>query len=230
MGYFAIELYTRFTNDWQKSYEIASSFLNQKGVKGYSYNGYYGMGELLSHITVRFNFEKDEEGKQNIERIISDLVEKNLVVAKGKWASFETTLSVIRGTECSTKCAFAFIEWMNKHDATKRNYLSNQNFRVNFTSRFIVILLQQLGFKAHFESYPMSEDDIRLIRDCAEYCANQVKEDFSEELDIVFMERVIHHFLNCIHVDSVREEPNIYGVIGHWEWLGNLLEGRKEES
>jgi len=65
MGYFQIPLYTRYVQDWQKSHEIARSFLNQNDMIGFSYNGYIGMGEPLSHITVRFNFKDDEEGKQN---------------------------------------------------------------------------------------------------------------------------------------------------------------------
>lgn len=230
MGYFQIYLYTRFVQDWQKSYEIAGSFLNRKGVKGYSYNGYIGMGEPLSHITVRFNFENDKVGKQNMEKVIDNLLEKRLIVAKSEWSPFQTTQSVARATEVSSKCAFAFIEWMNMHDTTLQNYLSNPNYRFNFVSRFVVILLQQLGFESHFESYPVSEEVVELIRNCAEYCANQIREDFGEELDIVFMERVIHHFLNCIHVDSAREEPAIYGTIRHWEWLGDLLEKRKRMS
>jgi len=230
MGYFQIYLYTQFVHDWQKSYEIVRSFLNQQGIRGFSYNGYIGMGEPLSHITIRFNFENDKVGKQNIESVIDSLLEKRLIVGKSQWSPFQTTKSVARATEVSTKCAFAFIEWMNKHETTLKNYLANPNYRFGFMSRFVVILLQQLGFKAHFESYPISESVVELIRNCAEYCANQIREDFSLELDIVFMERVIHHFLNCIHIDSAREEPSIYSTIGHWEWLGNLLERREKHT
>ena len=230
MGYFQIPLYTQYVQDWQKSYEIVHPFINLSDLRAFSYNGYIGMGEPLSHITLRFNFENDEEGKQNVERTIDNLIEKKLVIAKGEWSTFQTTPSVARATEVSTKCAFAFKEWMNKHDTVLKNYLSNPNYKISFVSRFTVILLQQLGFKAYFESYPTSADILGLIRDCAEYCANHISEDFSQELDITFMERIIHHFLNCIHVDTAREEPPIYNAIRHWEWLGNLLENRSSTT
>lgn len=226
MGYFQIYLYTPYVYDWEKSYEIVISFLNQRGVKGFSYNTYFGGSELLSHITVRFNFEKDEEGKQNIERVIGNLIDKKLVIAKGEWTQFATSPSVARATEVSTKCALAFTDWMNKHIEILKNYLSDSQYRIEFVSRFLVILLQQLAFKTWFEDYPLDDNLVEMIRECAEYCGNQIKEDFNPPLDITFMERIIHHFLNCIHVDTGREEPIIYGKIAHWEWLGSLLEKR----
>jgi len=228
MGYFQIHLYTQYVHDWQKSYEIARSFSSQRGINGFSYNGYIGMGNPLAYITVRFDFENDEEGKQNIERVIGDLIEKNLVVGKSEWSPFQATTSVARATEVSTKCAFAFIDWMNMNDTALKHYLSSPENRVRFVSRFIAILLQQLGFRTYFESYPLPESFIGLIRDCAEHCASQIREDFGQTLDIVFMERIMHHFLNCIHVDTLREEPALYERIRHWEWLANLLENRSQ--
>jgi hypothetical protein len=221
MGYFLVKLYNEYVIDWNKSYEIVTSFLNQKGVKGYSYNLYFGGNELLAHIAVRFNFEKDEEGKQAIEKLIDNLIEKKLVTARGEWTPFMTTPSVVKGTEVATKCALAFMDWMNKNQEILKSYLNNP---IEFTSRFLVILLQQLGFKGYFEEYPLDSATIELIRDCAKHCSSQVKEDFSQKLDIDFMERVVHHFLNCIHIDTGRTEPAIRAQIAHWEWLGTLLE------
>jgi len=230
MGYFQIYLYTQFVQDWEKSYEITGSFLNQKGVKGYSYNGYIGISEPLSHITVRFNFENDKAGKQDMEKVIANLLEKRLIIAKSEWSPFQTTQSVVRATEVSTKCAFAFKNWMKKNTEVLGYYFSSSENRVRFMSRFLVILLQQLGFKAHFEEYPIEADFIENIKKCAEHCAGHIREAFNQELDIVFMERVIHHFLNCVHISTSQEEPRVYGKIAYWEWLGNLLEKRRKNE
>lgn len=184
------------------------------------------MGQPTPNIAVRFNFEKDVEGKQNIEKIVNNLIDKKLVDTKSEWSAFVTTPSVIKGTEISTKCAFAFIDWMNKNSTILNNYLGDSEFRINFTSRLILILLQNLGFRTHYENYPLSEDDIKIIRDCAEYCASQIREDFNQAFDVDFMERIIHHFFNCIYVDTIKEEPNIWVLLFQWEWLGNLLDNR----
>lgn len=225
MGYFQIYLYTPYANHVEFSSVIANSFLNQTGVKGYSYNLYFGGDELLSHITVRFNFENDDEGKKAIEKIIGELIDKKLVIAKGEWQPFEESLSVSRATEVATKCAFAFKNWMNSNIEEKKYFFGTPQNRIDFTSRFLAILLNQLGFKTVFEEYPL-DDRIEAIKNCAKECSDQVKEDFNKPLDIVFMERVIHHFLNCIYIDT-GIEPAIMGNIAYWELLGNLIEKKK---
>ena len=108
LGYFQIYLYTQYANRWDVVDRIVNSFLNQKGVSGYSYNLYFGGAEPLAHVTVRFNFENDELGKKNVEKIIEELINEKTIITKGEWASFETSPSVERATEAASKCAFAF--------------------------------------------------------------------------------------------------------------------------
>jgi hypothetical protein len=228
MGYFLINIYSPYVSNWVNSLEIASAFLNQKGVKGYSYNGYIGMGEPLAHFELRFNFENDEEGKKLIEGIIDNLIDRKLIIAKGEWALFARHPSVLRGTEIATKCALAFKNWMNAHGETLQYYVASPQNRIEFMPRFLAILLEKLGFKTFFEEYPL-EDKIEVIKDCAITCSNQIKNDFKPPFDITFMERVLHHFFNCVHVDTSQEEPIIYNQIAYWTWLGNLAESKPKE-
>ena len=211
-----------------ENHEITTAFLNQKGVNGYSYNAYYGGSEIIAHITVRFNFENDDEGKKLVEEIVGNLIDKKLIVAKGEWAPFTTTPSVVRGTEIAAKCAFAFKNWMNVHGDMLQYYWGSPQNRIQFMSRFLAILLAKLGFKTFFEDYPLNHI-IENIKDCADTCSNQIKEEFKPPFDIDFMERVLHHFLNCVHVDTMQEEPIIHNQIAYWRWLGNLVESKAEE-
>jgi len=231
LGYFEIDLYTQFINDWQKSFEIVIAFiegLNEGWMVGYSYNRYSG-DRPLSHITVRFNFTDDDEGKRNVERIINDLTSRRLIVANGEWRAFERSVSVTKATEVSTKCALAFKNWMDRNPGALRYYTQSPQNRIQFMARFLALLLQQLGFQTYHEQYPIAPDFINLIKDCATYCAEQVKQDFNHELDVDFMERVIHHFLNCVHI-NLNEEQYVYAQIRHWEWLGNLLDERSQRG
>lgn len=227
MGYFVIKLYTEFVGHWQKSFEIVNSFvgrLDQTQLVGYSHNRYVGFFPI-PYIAVRFNFAEDNEGKRLAEEIIDDLIERRLIVGKGEWEPFNASTSVRKATETSTKCAFAFKNWMDGNSEAANFYLQNPNAKIQFMSRFLVLLLQQLDFQTHFEEYPISPQFMNLIRACATHCAEQVRQALSEDLNIDFMERFIHHFLNCVHI-NLNEERAIHIVIQHWEWLASLVNNR----
>ena len=116
---------------------------------------------------------------------------------------------------------------MNNHPETLRHYSSSSQNRVDYMSRFLGILLARLGFRTPFESYPLEPALIENIRDCAKTCSVQIERDFRNLLDVVFMERILHHFLNCVHIDTSREEPIILEDIRYWGWLSNLIKKRK---
>ncbi len=228
MIYLMIDLYTHFIHDWQRSFEIVNSFvegLEQGWMVGYSYNMYSG-DRPLSCITIRFNFVNEKVGKQNAERIINNLINRRLIVAKGEWSPFGVSPTVMRATEISTKCSFALKNWMDANSNVLSYYLGSTQNKILFMSRFLTLLLRLLGFQSHLEEYPIDEDMMNLIRSCAEYCAEQIRPDIPQELSIDFMERMIHHFLNCVHI-NLNEEQIVYSQIYHWKWLSSLLENRR---
>lgn len=224
MGYYQINLYTQHFQDWHRSFEILSSFLEaskQGWIKGYSFNRYSG-DRPRAQLRVRFNFVDDDKGKERIEKIIDDMVSKDMIIGKDEWRNFIHSHSVIRATETATKCAFSFKNWMDRNPQAFKYYAQSVESRIRFMARYLMILLQQLEFRTYLEEYPIGPNFMELIRDCATYCADEIRDDFQHDLDITFLERFIHHFLNCIFV-NLQEEARIYDRIRHWNWLGELL-------
>lgn len=227
MGYFTIDLYTQFVGDWQKTFEIVNSFLGKldhRHISGHSFNRYSGLSPL-PYLTMRFNFVNNTQGKHLVEKIADDLIERRLIVGKGEWQPFNVSSSVIKATETSTKVSLLFKDWLDENQEASGFYLQNQNTRIQFMSRFLMIFLLQLGFHTSFEKYPVSEQLLNLIRACATHCSEQVREVFPQEPDIDFMERFIHHFLNCVHI-SLEAERVMNVQIKHWQWLNELISNR----
>ena len=113
---------------------------------------------------------------------------------------------------------------MNKNTEEMKKYFEDP---VNFMSRFVAVFLNNLGFKAVFEEYPL-EERIEAIKICAKECSDSVKEDFNKPIDINFMERILHHFFNCVYIHSQHEQA-VMGNLAYWQLLGNLIETKNKQ-
>lgn len=195
--------------------------MNAQLFTGFSFNRYFGAGTLLSHMTVRFNFSDDQRGKELALEIAEDLKTNASIVAYSDWQPFGVSDDVKKGCEIASTIALEFRDWMNTHQEVFQYFWQN---KIRFMSRFLLALLGELGFKAsNYESYPIS-NIIERIEELAQSCANSCRSEMPQSPNIDFMERFIHHFMNCILIDIGREEPAIYGTIQHFSWLDSLIQ------
>jgi hypothetical protein len=223
LGYFLVNLYTHHATKWDEGFQIVDAFvenMNTSLISGFSFNRYFGIGVLLAYIAMRFDFTDDDRGKKTAMGIAENLKSQGLIIGFSDWQPFNVTDDVKKGCEVATTVALAFRDWMNGHQDILQYFQQN---KVPFMSRYLPALLQELDFKSSYESYPLSSNIIDSIRELTRSSANSCRSDIPKRPSIDFMERFIHHLMNCILVDTGREEPLIYNFIQHFSWLDSLI-------
>jgi len=223
MTYLQKDLYTPFFMDWSKNYEILDHFHKMYAngdIIGFSFNRYSGSDMPRPQLRIRCNVNDDN--LDLLEQKIEELKSIGLISDHDDWKKFTASNEVRKATELSSKCAFAFDKWLTVNPKIMKTFLSKQNYKVQVYTRIDAMILNELGFDAHFERYPMSESDLKSIKSCAEECFKEIKDEFPDNVSITFFERFIHHFHNCIFM-GMQTESVVYFQLIKWGWMGDLI-------
>lgn len=225
MTYFLINVISDRTTQWNESFEIINSFLqriDRNLLLDFSFGRYSGAPYPNARFEFRCNFSDDEQGKQKAEAILRALKEDGCITRFEDWVPFVRPISVIKGCEMATAWSLAFKEWMDSHPQIFDAY-SNRKSKVLFFVRFIPILLRSYGFEASLISHDIDSSYLQKLCELADFCKSKCRYTLPTDPDVNFLERVLHHFLNCVHVNIENEEANIRFYLMYVGWLDTLI-------
>jgi|GEM_PF-6044940 len=224
MTYLYAKVFSDKARLWKEGFEIINDFLERMDsniLLDFSFNRYFGPSQE-AYFELRCNFSDDNEGKQQANEILEDYKNKGWTSRYEDWVPFIRFTSVIIGCEMGTALSLGFKEWMDSNQNIFRDAYSSSERRIWFFSKFLPILLESYGFKVPFISHDMDDTYRRNLQDLADYCGTHCKYIMPTNLDVNFLERVLHHFSNCILL-SLNEESAVYRSLLFTGWLGMII-------
>lgn len=227
MTYLLINVISDRATRWNEGFEVINTFLqrmNKTLLLDFSFNRYFGSPYPNARFEFRCDFSNDDQGKQEAEAIIGGFIKDGWITRFEDWVPFVRLASVIKGCEMATAWSLALKEWMDRHPEVFDAY-SNKMSKIQFFCRFIPILLQRYGFEAPFISHDADSAYLQKLHELADFCKIQCKYTMPTDLNVNFLERVLHHFLNCVLVD-INEESSIKFNLMYVRWLDSLVRNR----